>query len=87
MTLTNGDIITLKKEHEIRSSRSYPMLGLNETMLKSIHTGGIHIVKNLRYYDDIDEYIFCIDRDCYTYAADWVESKLTQAQLVEDVMV
>lgn len=56
-------------------------------MLKSIHTGGIYIVKNLRYYDDIDEYIFCIDRDCYTYAADWVESKLTKAQLVEDVMV
>lgn len=89
MKLENGDIITFKKEHEIRNSPTTPIIGLNESMLEYINSGCIHIIESVRYYARADVYIFGIVDDGFgfTYAEDWVESKFTQTQLAEDVMV
>lgn len=89
MTLRNGDIITFKKEHEILSSPTVPRIGLNEEMLKHINSGCIHTIESVRYYDRAGVDVFGIVDDDFgfTYAGDWVESKFTQTQLVEDVMV
>lgn len=89
MTLRNGDIITFKKEHEILSSPTVPIIGINESMLKYINSGGIHTIESVRYYARADVDIFGIVDDDFgfSYAGDWVESKFTQTQLAEDVMV
>lgn len=89
MKLRNGDIITFKKEHEIRSSPTVPLIGLNESMLKYINSGVIHTIESVRHYARADVDIFGIVDDDFgfTYAGDWVESKFTQTQLAEDVMV
>lgn len=89
MKLRNGDIITFKKEREIRSSPTVPLIGLNEEMLKHINSGCIHTIESVRHYDRAGVDIFCIvdDEFDFTYAGDWVESKITQSQLAEDVMV
>ena len=89
MTLRNGDIITFKKEHEIRSSPTTPIIGLNEERLKHINSGCIHIIESVRYYGRAGVDVFGIVDDDFgfTYAEDWVESKFTQTQLAEDVMV
>ena len=89
MTLRNGDIITFKKEHEILSSPTVHMIGLNEEMLKHINSGCIHTIESVRYYTRAGVDIFGIVDDDFgfTYAGDWVESKFTQTQLAEDIMV
>lgn len=89
MTLRNGDIITFKKEHEILSSPTVPIIGLNEEMLKRINFGCIHTIESVRYYSRAGVYIFCIVDDDFDfiYSEDWVESKFTQTQLAEDLMV
>ena len=89
MKLRNGDIITFKKEREIRSSPTVPIIGLNEEMLKHINSGCIHTIESVRYYARADVDVFgIVDDDIgFTYAGDWVESKFTQTQLAEDVMV
>lgn len=89
MTLRNGDIITFKKEHEILSSPTVPRIGLNEEMLKHINSGCIHTIESVRFYDRAGVDVFGIVDDDFgfAYAGDWVESKFTQTQLVEDVMV
>lgn len=89
MKLRNGDIITFKKEHDIRSSPTVPLIGLNDSMLKYINSGGIHTIESVNYYDRAGVYVFCIVDDGFNFifAGDWVESKFTQTQLAEDVMV
>ena len=89
MKLRNGDIITFKKEREIRSSPTVPIIGLNEEMLKHINSGGIHTIESVRYYARAGVDIFGIVDDDFgfSYAGDWVESKFTQTQLAEDLMV
>lgn len=89
MTLRNGDIITFKKEHEILSSPTVPIIGLNDSMLKYINSGSIHTIESVRYYARAGVDVFGIVDDDFgfTYAGDWVESKFTQTQLAEDVMV
>lgn len=89
MTLKNGDIITFKKEHEIRSSPTTPMIGLNEEMLKRINSGCVNTIESVRYYSRAGVYIFCIVGDDFDfiYSEDWVKSKFTQTQLMEDLMV
>ena len=89
MTLRNGDIITFKKEHERLSSPTVPSIGLNEEMLKRINSGCIHTIESVRYYTRAGVDVFGIVDDDFgfTYAGDWVESKFTQTQLAEDIMV
>lgn len=89
MTLRNGDIITFKKEREIRSSPTVPLIGLNEEMLKHINSGCIHTIESVRYYGRAGVDVFCIVDDDFDfiYSEDWVESKFTQTQLAEDIMV
>lgn len=87
MTLKDGDIIMFKTEQEIECTPSMPLVGVNTTMKTYINTGGMYIVKNVRYYDRACMDVFGIVGDIYTYAADWVKVRMTQSQLAEDVLV